>query len=309
MRSIIFIFTTLFLLTGLAARGQDDPKKRLAAYQDSLKKIEPLIFKSKTDEEKYAANQRFLALLEEALAVKNSFDFPFDSLKGIARLTSDDKKFRILNWNLPKEDGTHEYFGFIQVHVSKEKTYKTFPLIDKSDDIRSPETAVTNNEKWYGMLYYEIITKKHKKQTYYTLLGWDGNDMISKKRIIEGISFAADGTPRFGDSSFDLGKKKPRRIIFEHAKDVSMTLKYDESQKMIVFAHLVPRHPALEGQGQFYIHDGSYDGLEFKKGKWEFVKDVDARNEKSKNDALEGKALKNKPVYIPKTGKRKKKEE
>lgn len=307
MRLITLSFIALFVLPGLAARPQA-ADVQMHAYQDSLKALEPLIFRSKTDEEKYAANEKFIALLEEALALKSSFEFPFDSLKGIARLTSSDKKFRILNWNLPRNDGTHEYFGFIQVHVPKEKRYKVFRLTDKSDDIRNPETAVTSTEKWYGMLYYKIIERKHRRKTYYTLLGWDGNDMTSRKKFIEPISFAADGTPRFGDYIFEYDKKKPRRVVFEYGRDVTMTVNYSESDKLIVFAHLVPQHPALEGQYQFYVPDGSYDAFRFKKGKWELVKDIDARNEKNRNDALEGKANQTKAIYSPKTGKKKKKE-
>ena len=41
---------------------------------------------------------------------------------------------------------------------------------------------------------------------------------------------------------------------------------------------------SFEGQYQFYGPDLSYDGFEFKNGKWLYIKDVDARNSKSEKD-------------------------
>lgn len=101
--------------------------------------------------------------------------FPFDSLKkDIGILTSPDNKFRIINWNVEKSDGTHQYYGFIQekylVAKKKIESVLLFPLIDKSTEIRNPENTVSDNKKWFGMLYYKIIPVKSKKKTYYTLI-------------------------------------------------------------------------------------------------------------------------------------------
>jgi hypothetical protein len=312
----ILLFLSAFAQKGIKADKRAD-ERILLQLQDSLRKIEPRIFTSKTDDQKYDANKKFIALLAEALSYKESFDFPFDSLKGVARLVSPDKKFRIINWNLPRNDGTFEYFGFIQSYSKKEKSYMLFRLADKSDEIANAPNTVGTPDKWYGMLYYKIIETKHQKKTYYTLLGWDGNDNMSRKKMIDVVSFGSDGAPKFGDGIFSYEKKFPRRVIFEYAPDAVMTLNYAEASKqidnknittdMIVFSHLMPSHPALEGQYQFYVTDGSFDAFMFKNGKWEYVKDVDARNSKSKTDGMEGKAAKDKPIYTPKKGKKKEK--
>ena len=38
-----------------------------------------------------------------------------------------------------------------------------------------------SENSWFGALYYKIIPVV-KNKTYYTLLGWDGNDMFSNKK-------------------------------------------------------------------------------------------------------------------------------
>ena len=60
-----------------------------------------------------------------------------------------------------------------------------FSLTDKSADIKNPENTVGEASKWYGMLYYKIVPVKIKRKKYYTLLGWDGNDKITAKKIID----------------------------------------------------------------------------------------------------------------------------
>ena len=224
--------------------------------------------------------------MERALKTEHSFDFNFDSLTAIARLTSPDKSFKIYNWNLPKNDGTFEYFGFIQSYNKKTKNYQVYQLTDKSEEVRNAEKYTSDHTKWYGMLYYKIIQKKHKRKVTYTLLAWDGNNKISSKKFIDVISFSGSGTPKFGESLFEMGKKTPKRIEFEHAADLVMSLKYDEKKGLIIFDHLAPANSGLNGHPEFYGPDFSYDAFEFKKGKWFYIQDVDARNKKNKNDGL-----------------------
>ncbi len=83
-------------------------------YNDTIKTLVKKLYNSKTDAEKQNWNQQLLLTFERSLNKPNSFDYPYDSLKDIARLMSPDKMFRIINWNVAKEDGTQEYYGFIQ---------------------------------------------------------------------------------------------------------------------------------------------------------------------------------------------------
>jgi hypothetical protein len=126
---------------------------------------------------------------------------------------------------------------------------------------------------------------KYKKKKYYVLLGWDGNNRISNKRLIDVLYFTEKGFPKFGDAIFssESGKVK-KRIIFEYQAGLVMSLRYEDEKNAIVFDHLSPSNPSLEGQFSFYGPDFSYDMMQFKDGKWIYIKDVLPRNDKGKPD-------------------------
>lgn len=278
MKLILFL---LLFCAPLFSFSQNKEKSVFSTNEDSLKKLGPLILKGETDETKYAANDKFLALLEKALKEPGSFDYPFDSLITIARLTAPDNTFRMFNWHLPKEDGTFEYFGFIQTNFKKNKDI--FPLLDKSEELKAAGNKMLDNNNWFGAHYYKIGLPK--KSQNYILLGWDGNDMATNRKIIETLSFDSKGRPRFGGNLQDENKRMQKRIIFTYAEDAAMSLKYYDEENKIVFDHLSPKDPLLKGQYQFYGPDLSFDAYEFKKGRWDYIKDFDARNRPEKKRA------------------------
>lgn len=273
--SAFFIITTFIELTA---------QQQFKAYQDTLLKLEKELYASQTDKGKQEINSKLKAVFARALNHNKSYEFPFDSLKGIGRIYSPDKSFRIINWDIPLGDGTFEYHGFIQCYDAKHKTYTVFQLIDRSLEIKNPENTVGEPAKWYGMLYYKIILTKIKRKKYYILLGGDANDKLTRKKIIDVLYFIPDGSPRFGANLFKMEKKSPKRIFFEYSSQGTMSLKYNEESKQIVFDHLSPSQPNMEGQFQYYGPDFSFDAFEFKKGKWWYVDDIDARNKKSNKD-------------------------
>ncbi|HSH64508.1 MAG TPA: hypothetical protein VLB84_01610 [Bacteroidia bacterium] len=293
-------FLFLLSLLSLSAFSQKQASSNVSdlADQHQLKTICTHLFSAKNDADKKKYNEELLSAFETILQKPNSFDLPFDSLKNdMGILLSPDNKFRIINWNVEKEDKTYDYYGFIQEKhtlvkkrglFKKEKTESVllYPLIDKSAEIRNPDNAITDNKKWFGMLYFKIIPKKTKTKTYYTLLGYDLNDEYSKKKIIDVLTFDNNGTPRFGADIFVMEKKYPKRIIFEYASTCTMSLRYSAQKDSIVFDHLAPTQPQLEGQFQYYCSDMSYDGFGFKHGKWNYGTDLNALNEKSDMDKL-----------------------
>lgn len=95
--------------------------------------------------------------------------------------------------------------------------------------------------------------------------------------------FPHGSSPKFGTPIFNIGKKVKKRVIFEYNSQAIMSLRYDEDKKLIIFDHLSPPDPSLEGQYQYYGPDGSYDALKFKKGKWILLEDLDARNKRKSN--------------------------
>src|ERR1700728_554773 len=99
---VLVVFGCLLSHTGFAS-GRDS-SAFLKLYEDSLKHLQfGRIDAHKTDKQKQDINTRFCNMLQKALNLPNSFDYPFDSLNTIARLESPDKKFRIINWNLPRQ--------------------------------------------------------------------------------------------------------------------------------------------------------------------------------------------------------------
>lgn len=292
-KNILHIITSIFMmLCSLQVHSQD--KNFFRSVEDSLKTIAFSILNGKDDFVKYNANERFMILLESTLLTEKSFNYPFDSLKTIAHLTSADNKLKIFNWNLPKADGTYEYFGFIQVWNQRLKKYDVIKLIDKSDEITDPESKTLNHLNWYGAHYYNIIFIKHHTKRYYTLLGWDGNNKEICKKIIEVLTFDSKNKPIFGANIFKTDKKDKKakkRIIFEYSASVSMSLKYEkqyiangkDKNKMIVFDRLSPQYPHLTGMYQFYVPETNiFDAFLFKNNKWVLVKDIDARNKTPK---------------------------
>ncbi len=286
----LFLFLIIFcFLTGSAfAKTSPTPSKDsslalLKLYEDTLKDLQlEKVKPHTTDPQKLKANDRFSNLLQKALSLPGSFDYPFDSLTTIANLTSPDKQFRVLNWNVPKADGSFYYFGFMQVLDPTKNTYHLYPLQDKTADIANGLTTTCTADKWLGMLYYKIIPEKYEDKTIYVMLAWQGFNKIITHKVIDVISFNNQGVPSFGKSIF---KKPPpgfkgalKRIIFQYSATAFMSLKYDSKKNMIQFDHLGPIDDGLVGQYQYYAPGFQVDGLAFKESGFEYMANIDARN-------------------------------
>lgn len=254
--------------------------------QDSLYNLYIDFVHAQTEAIRNETSSRLLNGLKSILLRDTKAEIPFDSLKKYkVMLQSPDKQVRIFTWDVAADDGTHTYYGFINSYNKKSKQYEVFQLTDKSEGMKDPENAILDNTKWYGAYYYQLSEVKYKKKKYYTLLGWDGNNRTSNKRLIDVLYFTDRGFPKFGDAIFESGSGKvKKRIIFEYKAGVVMHLKFDDDPNVIVFDHLSPSDPNLEGQFDYYGPDFKYDMLEFKKGRWEYIKDIDARNDKNKTD-------------------------
>lgn len=305
-----FLYIFLSLAVFCHAQKSDSTKGTIAAKLFQLKSIASDAFYSKKEADRMAANKEFIKAIESIAQNKSALDFPFDSIKDISTLGPKDKKFKLITWNVYKDDQTHLYFGFLLVNNSKRikkgfmkhetiQNYEYFKLLDVSGTVNNPETYIGTPAKWFGMLYYEMI----EHEGYYTLLGWDGNNKLVQRKFVDALYFKADGTPVFGKDVFRFPKKNPRRLMFEYSADVTMSLKYNEKNNSIVYSHLGPREEGdvMQGLPQYYGPDGSYDSMIQRKGRWVVIEDVDARNEKNKNDkADKPDPNKQNPIFVPK---------
>lgn len=274
-----FLFICIFSISVVYAQKKNVV---LFQYQDSINQCFQEIIKTDIDSIKYFHNSKIIQHFDSVFVEQESFEFSFDSLRNMGILTAPDNKFRLYNWNLQLNDGTFEYFGFLQVKTKAKKEYLIYKLHDHSSNVESPEKATLSNLNWYGALYYQIVLAKEKQEKFYTLLGWDGHNDFTNRKIIDVLYFTKSDKPKFGKNLFKLGKIKQKRIVFEYSYLASMTLKYNEKLNMIVYDHLAPSSPKFEGQYQYYGPDFSYDGLYFKNGKWIEEKNIDVRNPKTK---------------------------
>jgi hypothetical protein len=275
----LIAFALIILYCTNSFSQKNDQSATVALFADSISRIAPGILHGSTDAERSKAQDKLLNLMEQVLKYKESFTFPFDSLKTIAHITAPDKSFRIYNWIRPFKDGTFKYYGFIQQYNKKTKSLTVTPLADASDKIDKAEKASLNPDKWYGCLYYKILMNKFLGKRYYTLLGWKGYDIRSTKKVIDVLTFT-NNKPKFGLAMFKMKKDLKSRIIFQYSAQAVVSLRYVEDEKAIVFDHLSPPSDNLKGQYEFYGPDFTYDAFTFKRGKWFLTELFQAKNEK-----------------------------
>ncbi len=266
----------------------------LRSLEDEISLTVRASIKAGDDAEKLQVNAKLSTQMQALLNTIGSATFTFDSLKRFKMiLESPDKELRIYNWALQFDDKTFKYFGFIQHYNSKKKTWDLFQLIDKSEEIKNPEMAVLDQNKWYGAFYNTIIVTKLRKKKVYTLLGWDGNDRITQKKLIETLSFNSTGGVVFGEPVIEIEKEMSaykkikvlnRRLIFEYKQGVYMTLKWHEKDGLIVYDVLGPVDSSQKGIFSTYGPTLALDAFKWEKGKWVLQQDPDARNEKSDKD-------------------------
>lgn len=216
--------------------------------------------------------RRMFLLLEH----KPLFDNPFAGFKNISTLISSDGVIKIVSWNVEFKNGTNAFYGGFAVR--RDDSIRGYTLIDSYLNISSPETASLSMSRWYGAVYYEILVHRYKKNTYYTLLGYNPNNRFSKIRVIESLGLTSSGTPRFGQAIIELDGKSYKRKIFEYSNRVSMMLRYDSEEKMIVMDNLAPASPLFENDYRQYGPDFTHNALKFEKGKWVFYSDIILKN-------------------------------
>jgi hypothetical protein len=198
---------------------------------------------------------------------------PMEALP-MTRVDAPDGAFRLLTWNLPRNDGGHVFHGLL-LHLT-ERGPVIHELKDQTSRIPSPEVPELSAERWYGALYYEVIPVKKGGRTLYTLLGWKGYSRAETRKVIEVLSFKG-GKPRFGAPVFGKGRLKAMRKVYGFSFQVSMALRYDPDLGAIVMDHLSPSRADMKDQWAFYGPDMTQDAYFWHKGEWWFGADVDLR--------------------------------
>lgn len=202
-------------------------------------------------------NQDFRAELLQFLHSGKAFDYHFTSLKNkIGIIDSPDEKLKIFTWNTLDYNNNYIYYCFILYKKNhKKKNYEIIELKDYSKKLNRIENKTLNEHKWFGALYFDIIPVNKDNKTYYTVLGWDGNNTFTDKKIIDVFSIN-NNKATFGYPLFKLSSKIQNRFIIEFKAESYCSLKYFEKNKTIVFDKMQPINPEAEGIYEFYMSLG-----------------------------------------------------
>lgn len=282
MKQISFLCAVFFCFFLQSTSAQEKPlifHPQLSMYEDSLASIAYTIIEGDTEYDRAKACFQFIPVLVKALKLPNSFNYPFEKLKTISIEKPEDNSFRMFTWVLQMNNKTFRFYGAIQINT-EDTQLKLFPLYDYSDSIQNPLDATLSNERWYGALYYKILQVKHRKSTYYTLLGWDGNNAMSRKKIADVLYFDNEGKPVFGAPIFEIKEEDEEettiknRIIVEYKVDAGVTFNYYPPEDILIHDHVIAPDEKSKGLKFTYIPDGTYVGYKWKKGKWNFVEKV-----------------------------------
>ena len=266
MRSVFHI--ALFLCAMLSAQAQS----RFMSL-DSLALVGRKILEHPEFAVRDSMNNLFRAELGNFIESEENFEKPLDALTNVSTLRADD--LLILTWQLPDSDYNYVRFGYIAAKTRR--GIRVTELVENKEPTRSIDFIRLRPEEWYGAIYYDMVVVKEKGDKVYTLLGYHAGERINQK-IVDILQVRNNGKVKFGDRQFYIEKfndktyrKPPMRLILRYNADLSSTVRWHESEEMIIMDHMSPPKAKLKGVYQTYGPDLSYDGLEWRDGWWHLV--------------------------------------
>ncbi len=271
MKSIgLFLCVLLLNYSSQAQRISATDYKFLKKKEDSLKVQSFKLALGRNASDRFIADSIFTRLFVRALKTRHSFNYPFDSIINVSKLYAADSSFRIYTWQLMINENTIRQHGAIQMKT-EDGSLKLYPLIDRSDITTNVADTIGNNEGWMGAVYYKIIQKSQGGQTFYTLLGFDENNIRSDKKVMDILQFV-NGRPVFGNKIFlrensNVFQKNMARFVLEYKKEAAARLTYDQELDAIVFDELASETGDAKKKWTL-VPDGEYEGFKWINGKW-----------------------------------------
>ena len=273
-RVIIILFTCNFFYVVNAQ--QDTAFLKIVQAEAQLKLMFDQLYDEQVPGSQIELFHDIDSVFNNALHLPGSFEHSWTKLEQVGRLVSDDGVLKVFSWLYMLGPDEYQYSGFLQLRDKNET--EVFRLQPVNDENRHAPDFNQEPDRWDGKAYYNLVTKKYKRKTLYTLIGVDFHNSSTSIKTIEVLGIQR-GKPFFRDDQFLLKGTVEDRMVLEYSSEVAATVRYNSDLDMIVFDHLVPLHPLYHGNFQFYGPDGSYDGLRFEEGMWIFEEDVDARND------------------------------
>lgn len=239
--------------------------------EEQIAELQTSLAEGETEKERLESSEAIAKAIKEAAEVEGIFSHPFDKLVNIGVLESGDGEFRLFNWNVPMDGDRFTYRAILLFSDGD-----VVELKDSLELTREMETRLLNANEWYGALYYEIHPVKTRKRKYYTLVGWDGNNSLSNKKVLDALVIDKNQNVSLGLDVFQDDGLYKRRRVFEYSDKVIMTLRYVNPKEAIVFDVLEPLQAGLKGQYQFYGPSTVYSGYILEKdGTWRLEEVMD----------------------------------
>lgn len=283
MKSLLFLYLFLFsFFSSIAQNDFHNIEKELAMYNDFFVNADKA-------EHRIEAHALFEDLFKKTLKKENSFNYSFDSLKWLSKLTAPDSTFRVFTWQLFISDYKVEYNGFVQT-----KDGSLYNLKDNKELFSDLEYEVFSNEDWYGQLYYNLHQYIKNGKNEYLLFGYKQLNKYNKIKVAAPIYFENKkvyfGKEIFQDTLQEGGLKN--RVVLQTVIEAASKLNFDNNLGIIIFDHtvLIPLKRPQEA-GLSFVPDGSYHGYKWIGGKWNFIDKVfnlkldDAPGENNKKDS------------------------
>lgn len=261
MRSLLaFCFV---IMSGIFCYGQEE----LRELEESLAYECDVMTHAYESRFRTQAQERFNNLFHSALLQEGSFTYPFDSLKWISKLVSDDAKFRLFTWEIQESKSITRYYGLLQTSDGM--------IIPLKDHFKTAEDLLTEEfdaQHWLGTMYFKNMPLDTKDGKVYLLFGktiWNAHETV---KLVDVLFFTKEGKPYFGKPIFQVTQGKDtklyNRILLKYGSDGFCTLNYNPGLDMIVHDHLIPRMSRLDPTIQTYVSDGSYSGYTWNGKVW-----------------------------------------
>jgi len=229
------------------------------------------------DNSRIRINDSIKEVIDWYVRTDTVFNHKFDNLRYLGQIISPDSTMKIVTWNLVLGSAPGSYFCYFLEKGKDGEENRIYSLSSAYKDTPLKTDTTYTNTDWYGALYYDLRPYLFNGKQLWILLGIDyGNPLISRK-IIDVLDLRDDGTVIFGKKCIVSGETVSYRAVMEYASTASMSLRFN-SEKLIVFDHLVPITPVQMNNRQFYGPDYSTDAYNFENGKWILKINVDARN-------------------------------
>ncbi len=220
------------------------------------------------------ANERLTSEVLKVLKTDNSYDLQWDSVAQVKCIESEDKKFKMITWQLWSGDDNYQYFGFIQTNQKKPKV---FELNDRFLETRNINTDVTNAKNWLGTITFNIKKFKTTKGIKYLLFGFRKQDNNTNIKMVDVLNFSESnisfGAPIF-EKTIKKKKKNTYRLLLEYSAKATAHMNYDDQLEMIVFDHVEPLGITKSDDGMQYIPDGTYEAYALKKGIFTYIEQL-----------------------------------